>query len=157
MYSPNLKEPPQNALLTDEIRLSIKAEVSLMNSNKEWLILDEQQSDSYKELAMIYSAMYSDKIAISDMLLTFHGAVIQMEVDRFKYEERNGVSDKTVDLMKRNQMLIRVHKEVSDLLERNQQMVIMIRNLVDQNSKLRELAKSQQREIEAVKNAFQAA
>lgn len=155
-YSPNLQDP-EPYVLTATDRQSIMAEMYLIDTANQWSKSDTTDANGFRELALIYSAIYDDKLGLSELLLTFKGAVIQMEIDRMDYEARKGKSERTDDLGKRNQMLFRVHKEVADMAERNQQMLLMLKSSLDQNAMLRKENKTVKTENEAMKTAYNAA
>ena len=152
MFSPNLKTVAPAEFSAFE-RMCVIAELDLMNSADQWLSEGNALGDHYKELAIIYTSIYDDKIAMSNLLLTFKGAIVNLEVERQKHVTAKGESPKADEAYKRNKMMMRVHKEASYLVEKNQQILIMLKNYNDVNAQLAQENKTLKQQLKAVEDA----
>lgn len=154
MFSPNLKTQAPGKLSPLE-KMAVLSEIELMDSCSQWLSQGDNLGDSYKELAMIYASVYDDKIALSNLLLTFQGAIVQLDVDRKLFIEKKGESEKTIEAFKRNQMFMRVHQEFAGMIERNNQMMLMLKNALVKVMFYKTEAVTLKKENEQIKKAFE--
>lgn len=154
MFSPNLKTQAPGKVTPLE-RMAIYSEIELLDSCNKWLSQGDNLGDAYKELAMIYASVYDDKIALSNLLLTFKGAVIQLDVDRKLFIDKKGENEKTDEAYKRNQMFMRVHQEFAGMIERNNQMVIMLKNALEKVMQYKQENEKLKKENEDMQKSFQ--
>ena len=153
MYSPSLK-PVNNYLpATEQEKMDALTEIELMNSARHFTV--DASCDIYKEVAMLYASVYDEKIAMSNLLLAFQGAVVHMQSELNKHVREKGETSKTIATTKRNQLFMRVHREASALIERNNQVTLMLKNALDKYAELNRRFEKLKTENEAMKKAFE--
>lgn len=130
MYTPDLRDVGNSDPLSPVMRMEIMSEVELLNNYKDWFA-DGNLQEHYQELAMIYATVYDHQIAASSLLLSFMTAITKMEVERKVFVQKKGESEKTNDLLKRNQLFTHVHQFCSAQLEKNKQMTLVIKSATE--------------------------
>lgn len=153
MFSPNLKTGATGKISPLE-KMAVLSEIELMDTCGKWLAQGNDLGDHYKELAMIYSAVYDENIAMSNLLLTFQGAIVQLDVDRKLFIDKKGENEKTTEALKRNQMFMRVHQEFSAALERNNQMKLMLKNALEKVMQYKDENAALKRQVELNEKTF---
>ncbi len=154
--SKNYKPVTPQLVLSENVvidRDAVLAELDLIDTFSTYVknLGNDVAKEHYAHLAEIYSFEYDKKYQQANILLAVEGVIVEMYSDIFKYEQKNGETEKT----KASKDRILILKEGIEMLKsyavKHDQLQLMLKNSIQkrgelalENSKLRSELKKQE-------------